>query len=184
MKDFGNNVTSKGLNEIVTFFPWMLWHSFTKFRTQMHLGWLQGPVDFQGQMSNNYVTRSQDRSNGYRGVKSISILSQYMQSYWFSNQSNIIIIYNISVITITITMSIILANFGKYAFSDCPFMFYVSHCTDVFKEWSRESSCSMLVTALMCSLSCYFGPSYSDNQSSYCHLLMGSRIITLTQDLE
>ena len=31
-------------------------------------------------------------------------------------------IYNISVITITITMSIILANFGKYAISDCPFI--------------------------------------------------------------
>ena len=27
-----------------------------------------------------------------------------------------------SVITITITMSIILANFGKYAISDCPFI--------------------------------------------------------------
>ena len=100
----------------------MLWHSFTKFHTEMHLGWLQGPVDFQGQRSNNYVTRSQDRSNGYRGVKSISILSQYMQSYWFSKQSSINIIYNISVITITITMSIISANFGKYAISDCPFI--------------------------------------------------------------
>ena len=48
--------------------------------------------------------------------------SQYMQSYWFSNKSNINIIYNISVITITITMAIILANFGKYAISDCPFI--------------------------------------------------------------
>ena len=48
--------------------------------------------------------------------------SQYMQSYWFSNKSNINIIYNISVITITITMSIILANFGKYPISDCPFI--------------------------------------------------------------
>ena len=45
-----------------------------------------------------------------------------MQSYWFSKQSKINIIYNISVITITITMSIILANFGKYAISDCPFI--------------------------------------------------------------
>ena len=47
-----------------------------------------------------------------------------MQSYWFSEakQSKINIIYNISVITITITMSIILANFGKYAISDCPFI--------------------------------------------------------------
>ena len=41
--------------------------------------------------------------------------SQYMQSYWFSNQSNINIIYNVSVITITNKMSImqILANFGN-----------------------------------------------------------------------
>ena len=46
-----------------------------------------------------------------------------MQSYWFLKQSKINIIYNISVITITITMSIILANFGKYAISDCPFIF-------------------------------------------------------------
>ena len=51
-------------------------------------------------------------------VKSISIITQYMQSYLFSNQSNINIIYNISVITITNTMSIMLANFGKYAISD------------------------------------------------------------------
>ena len=33
--------------------------------------------------------------------------SLYMQSYWFSNKSNINIIYNISVIIITITMNII-----------------------------------------------------------------------------
>ena len=33
--------------------------------------------------------------------------SQYIQSYWFSNQSDINIIYNISVITIIITTSII-----------------------------------------------------------------------------
>ena len=45
-----------------------------------------------------------------------------MQPYWFSKQSNINIIYNISVITITITISIILANFGKYAISDYPFI--------------------------------------------------------------
>ena len=83
---------------------------------------VQGPVYCQGQRSNNWVTRSQDRSNGCRGVKSISIISQYMQSYWFSKQSKINIIYNISVIAITITMSIILANFGKYAISDCPFI--------------------------------------------------------------
>ena len=36
--------------------------------------------------------------------------SQYMQSYLFSNKSNINIIYNISVVTITITMNVILAN--------------------------------------------------------------------------
>ena len=50
--------------------------------------------------------------------------SQYMQSYWFSNKSNIKIIYNISVMTITITIIIILGNFGKYAISDCPFIYY------------------------------------------------------------
>ena len=116
-------------NEIVTFSLWMLWHSFTKFHTHMHLGWVQGPVYFQGQRSNNSVTRSQDRSNGCRGVKSISIISQYMQSYWFSKQSKINIIYNISVITITITMSIILANFGKYAISDCPFIQVLFWCS-------------------------------------------------------
>ena len=48
-----------------------------------------------------------------------------MQSYWFSKQSKINIIYNISVITITITMNIILENFGKYAISDCPFIYHV-----------------------------------------------------------
>ena len=48
--------------------------------------------------------------------------SQYMQPYWLSNKSNINIIYNISVVTITITMSVILANFGKYAISDYPFI--------------------------------------------------------------
>ena len=51
-----------------------------------------------------------------------SIISQYMQSYWFSKQSKISMIYNISVIIISLTMSIILANFGKYAISDCPFI--------------------------------------------------------------
>ena len=47
-----------------------------------------------------------------------------MQSYWFSNKSNINIIFNYSVITITNTMSniYILSNFGKYAISDCPFI--------------------------------------------------------------
>ena len=48
--------------------------------------------------------------------------SQYMQSYWFSNKSNNNIIYNISVMTITITIIIILTNFGKYAISDCLFI--------------------------------------------------------------
>ena len=48
--------------------------------------------------------------------------SQYMQSYWFSNKSDINIIYNISVMTITITIIIILANFGKYAIFDCLFI--------------------------------------------------------------
>ena len=75
---------------------------------------------------------SQDRSNGCGGVRSISIISQYMQSYWCSKQSNINIIYNISVITITITMTIILANFGKYAISDCTFIIICFHlcCLD------------------------------------------------------
>ena len=127
----------------------MLWHSFTKFHTEMHLGWLQGPVDFQGQRSNNYVTRSQDRSNGYRGVKSISILSQYMQSYWFSKQSSINIIYNISVITITITMSIISANFGKYAISDCPFI----TCQN-FQFWQVCSSDGLSVGLSVCLFVC------------------------------
>ena len=68
------------------------------------------------------ITRSPGHKTERMGVESISIISQYMQSYWFSKQSKINIIYNISVITITITMSIILANFGKYAISDCPFI--------------------------------------------------------------
>ena len=51
--------------------------------------------------------------------------SQYMQSYWFLNKSNINILYNISVMTITITIIIILANFGKYAISDCLFILSV-----------------------------------------------------------
>ena len=76
---------------------------------------------------NGLITRSPGHKTGRmgedcRGVKSISIINQYMQSYWFSKQSKINIIYNISVITITITMTIILANFGKYAISDCPFI--------------------------------------------------------------
>ena len=61
-----------------------------------------------------------------------------MQSYWFSKQSKINTIYNISVITITITMSIILANFGKYAISDCPFIW-------VFSCRSAKSNITVLV---------------------------------------
>ena len=58
-----------------------------------------------------------------------------MQSYWFSKQSKINITYNISVITITITMSIILANFGKYAISDCPFIcLLLCVCARVLKK--------------------------------------------------
>ena len=73
-----------------------------------------------------------------------------MQSYWFSKQSRINIIYNISVITITITMSIILANFGKYAISDCPFillfvyycimMVCVVYCVAKWQGWGQFSS--------------------------------------------
>ena len=136
------------LNEIVTFSPWMLWHSFTKFHTQMHLGWVQGPVYFQGQRSNNYVTRSQDRSNGCRGVKSISIISQYMQSYWFSKQSKINIIYNISVMTITITMSIILENFGKYAISDCPFILLFPPSAVYMRRWIGSALIREMVSRL------------------------------------
>ena len=60
--------------------------------------------------------------------------SQYMQSYWFSNQSNINIIYNVSVITITNKMSImqILANFGKYTQSPIALSFVcLSVCLSV-----------------------------------------------------
>ena len=60
-----------------------------------------------------------------------------MQSYWFSKQSKINIIYNISVITITITMSIILANFGKYAISDCPFIRNVFLFHQNLTHWGR-----------------------------------------------
>ena len=66
-----------------------------------------------------------DTGDGH--IFSLLVKSQYKQSYWFSNKSNINIIYNISVITITIKMSIILANFGKYTISDCPF-FCLSVC--------------------------------------------------------
>ena len=80
--------------------------------------------------------------------------SQYIQSYWFSNQSDINIIYNISVITIIITTSIILANFGKYAISDCPFILYVlvktnswfRHCARVAQGLSYNCISSREVT--------------------------------------
>ena len=65
--------------------------------------------------------------------------SQYMQSYWFSNKSNITIIYNISVITITITMTIILANFGKYAISDCLFI-CLFVCMEISQNLKNESA--------------------------------------------
>ena len=70
-----------------------------------------------------------------------------MQSYWFPKQSKINIIYNISVITITNTMSIILANFGKYAISDCPFIvvfLYSGIC--LFLQKIRNRSLWFLVT--------------------------------------
>ena len=62
--------------------------------------------------------------------------SEYMESYWFSNKSNINIIYNISVVTITITMSVILANFGKYAISDCPFITCQNYHFGKYVGWS------------------------------------------------
>ena len=71
--------------------------------------------------------------------------SQYIQSYWFSNQSDINIVYNISVITIIITTSIILANFGKYAISDCPFI-CLSVCPSV-----RPSVCLSVTPFWLCS---------------------------------
>ena len=61
-----------------------------------------------------------------------------MQSYWCSKQSKINIIYNISVITIIITMSIILANFGKYAISDCPFICLLMAHDSRCKTWFRH----------------------------------------------
>ena len=74
-----------------------------------------------------------------------------MQSYRFSNQSNINIIYNISIITITNTMSIIniLANFGKYAISDCPFICLLGCQTDCLTP--RRSNGALFTTH-----SCHF----------------------------
>ena len=68
--------------------------------------------------------------------------SQYMPSYWLSNKSNINIIYNISVGTITIIMSVILANFGKYAISDCPFSLSVCLYGNFTKSQERLSQSS------------------------------------------
>ena len=91
--------------------------------------------------------------------------SQYMQSYWFSNKSTINIIYNISVVTLTITMSIILANFGKYAISDCPFINLVNLCVPtacciecIAKESDYENSwCSSIFIKWHVHLqACYF----------------------------
>ena len=62
--------------------------------------------------------------------------SQYMQSYWFLNKSNINILYNISVMTITITIIIILANFGKYAISDCLFITCQNYHFGKYVGWS------------------------------------------------
>ena len=67
--------------------------------------------------------------------------SQYMPSYWLSNKSNINIIYNISVGTITIIMSVILANFGKYAISDCPFITCQNYHFGKYVRWSCLSVC-------------------------------------------
>ena len=91
-------------------------HTFTKFHPQVHLGLVQNHIDCQGQQSNNQVTRSQNIS---KWVKSFSIKRQYKQPYWLSNKWNINMIYLIAIIIIIIAMSIILANFGKYAISDC-----------------------------------------------------------------
>ena len=99
------------------------------------------------------ITRSPGHKTGrmgIEGVKSISILSQYMQSYLFSNKSNINIIYNISFITITITMSIILANFGKYAISDCLFI-----CLSVCLSVCNVDDTSRTVRAINTKLGTY-----------------------------
>ena len=80
--------------------------------------------------------------------------SQYMPSYWLSNKSNINIIYNISVGTITIIMSVILANFGKYAISDCPFItcqnlilasMFVGHVCYYLPKFTFWQVCSLVV---------------------------------------
>ena len=99
--------------------------------------------------------------------------SQYMQSYWFLNKSNINILYNISVMTITITIIIILANFGKYAISDCLFIcLFVClwRCPTISQEqivrsspnlvhiWNLELRRDLLFLVLMTSLMTSSGP--------------------------
>ena len=74
--------------------------------------------------------------------------SQYIQSYWFSNKSNINIIYNISVITITIAITIILANLGKYAISDCPFITCQNYHFGKYVGWSCLSVCLSVCTEI------------------------------------
>ena len=98
--------------------------------------------------------------------------SQYMQSYWFSNKSNINIICNISVMTITITIIIILGNFGKYAISDCLFITCQKVCSLVvfvtcqnvylpkFTFWFGKYvrwSCLLLVCLSVCLFICLYG---------------------------
>ena len=80
--------------------------------------------------------------------------NQYMQSNWFSNKSNINIIYNISVMTITITIVIILANFGKYPISDCLFIcLFVCLYGNFAKSQERLSQSSPnLVTSMHLSM--------------------------------
>ena len=100
-----------------------------------------------------------------------------MQSYRFSKQSKINIICNISVITITITMSIILANFGKYAISDCPFIcLFVCFITKSFLTYSfvlpipTLSTICRPLSSYMCSITpetAHVGSSYSH---SYSHM--------------
>ena len=79
--------------------------------------------------------------------------NQYMQSYWFPNQSNINIIYNISVITITIEMSIISLNFGKYAISDCPFITCQNLHFGKYVRWS----CLLLLAKIYILASMFVG---------------------------
>ena len=121
-------------------------------------------------------------SNGCRGVKSISIISQYMQSYWFSKQSKINIIYNISVITITITMSIILENFGKYAISDCPFILCVRQFYKFIIMWWRHKATEISVFRIpMLTLSCDRHRYFWGRRSIYDFLVFCVRIQCLSR---